>query len=234
MDDSPQAGLWKALFAEFLGTFSLVLIIAGVATLTPAQGGSILAVGIASALILIALIYIFGQYSGAHFNPAVSLGITVVGQMSWLKMLLYWIVQFAGGILAALLVVYLFGSAGATIGSLTNTEPWKAVAAEAIATFFLVLTILFITQNKLLTTVGGIAIGFVLAAGIIAIGFLTGGSLNPARSLGPAIFSNNLSTYWIYLIGPLIGGLVAAIVYWLYSLTTKHNNCCYSNSITCS
>lgn len=161
-----------------------------------------------------------------NFNPAVSFELALEGRMNWGVMVAYWIVQLLGGIVAAALIAYFFGTAsgvGASVGSLTNTDAWKAVLVEAIATFFLAITVLIVTRKPLLSLVVGLAIGLILTFDILAIGPLTGGSMNPARSLGPAIFSNNIGTYWIYVVGPLLGGLVAALVYKLF---TYDFSCC--------
>ena len=223
---SADVPLWKALVGEFIGTFALVFIGCGAAALTFQQGGSLFGTAFAFGLVLMTMIYAFGSYTGANFNPAVSFGLALAGRMSWGVMIAYWIVQLLGGIAAAALIAYFFGTAsgvGASVGSLTNTEAWKAVLVEAIATFFLVITVLIVTRKPLLSLVAGLAIGLILAFDILAIGPLTGGSMNPARSLGPAIFSNNIGTYWIYVVGPLLGGLVAALVYKLF---TYDFSCC--------
>ena len=219
--------LWKALLVEFLGTFTLVFVGASAVALTLQQGGSLLTSAIAFGLALMAIIYLWGSYSGAHVNPAVSFGFAVAGQMNWGLMLGYWVAQILGGIAAGALVAYFFGTAngaGASVGSLTNTDPWRAVLMEAFITFFLVIAYLFIYRDPLLAIIAGVVIGAVLAFSTITGGALTGGSTNPARSLGPALFTNNIGTYWIYIVGPLIGALIAALVYKLF---TYDFNCCY-------
>jgi MIP family channel proteins len=219
--------LWQALTAEFIGTFILVFIGAGAAALTIQQGGTLLGTALAFGLVLMTLIYTLGSYSGGHFNLAVSFGVALSGRMNWWIMIAYWIVQLIASITAAALIVYFLGTesgVGASVGALTNTEPWKAVLIEAFATFFLVMTVLFVTRNPMLSLVAGVAIGLVLTFDILAIGYWTGGSVNPSRSFGPAIFSGNISTYWIDLIGPLLGGLFAALVYKLF---VYDFSCCY-------
>lgn len=224
--------LWKSLLSEFIGTFTLVFIGSSAVALTVAQGGSLLTSAFAFGLALMTIIYVWGTYSGAHVNPAVSFGFAVAGQMNWLLMLGYWVAQLLGGIAAAALVAYFFGTAngaGASIGSLTNTNAWAAVLMEAFLTFFLVIAYLFIYRNPMLALVSGVAVGLVLTFAFLAGGALTGASTNPARSLGPAIFSNNMGTYWIYIVGPLLGALVAALVYKLFtvdfSCCTKVDDC---------
>ncbi len=224
--------VWKSLLSEFLGTFILVFVVCSAVALTLAQGGSILASAFAYGLALLTIIYVWGPYSGAHVNPAVSFGFAVAGQMNWLLMLGYWIAQLLGGIAAAALVAYFFGTAtgaGASVGVATNTDMWKCFLMEAFLTFFLVLAYLFIYRNPFLAIVSGIAIGLVLTFCFLAGGYISGASMNPARSLGPAIFSNNMGSYWIYVFGPLLGALVAALVYKLFTIDfsccTKVDEC---------
>ena len=212
--------VWKALLTEFLGSFALVTIISSTVALTLDQGGSLVAVALASGFIFAALIYAWGSYSGGHFNPAVSFGFAVAGRMNWWLMIGYWIAQVLGGIAAAALVAWFFGTdtgAGASVGSLTNTDAFKAIVLEALLTFFLVSTFLLVTRNPILAVASGLAIGLVLAASTFAGFSLTGASLNPARSIGPAIFSSNLGSIWIYIVGPLIGALIAGLVYKLFN-----------------
>lgn len=218
--------LWKSLLTEFLGTFTLVFVGAGAVALTAQQGGSLVGSAFAFGLALMAIMYTWGTYSGAHVNPAVSFGFALSGRMNWGLMIGYWIAQLLGGIAAGALIAYFFGTAsgaGASIGSLTNTNAWQAVLLEAFLTFFLVLTVLFVTRNPTLAVASGLAIGLVLTFDMLMGAPLTGASMNPARSLGPAIFSNNMGTYWIYVVGPLLGALVAALFYRLY---TADWGCC--------
>ena len=207
---------YRPYVTEFIGTFLLVLFGCGVAAMLGKNPSASIATALAFGVALVVLVYAFALASGANFNPAVSLGLAVDGRMSYNQMAGYWIVQFAGGILAAALLLYLLGEAsglGASIGSLTNSFPWKAVLVEAIITFILVFTVLVVTANASYTAVSGIAIGLALFIAVLFGFYLTGGSANPARSLGPAIFTNNLSTVWIYFVGPLLGGLIAALAY---------------------
>lgn len=213
--------VWRSLLSEFLGTFLLLFIGLSAVSLTLAQGGSTLVSAFAFGLALMTMIYIWGSYSGGHFNPSVSFGFAVAGQMNWGLMLGYWIAQLLGGIAAAALVAYFFGTAtgvGASVGILTSTDAWKAVLFEAFLTFILVAAYLFIYRNPFMALISGVAIGLVLTFAILAGSYLTGASMNPARSLGPAIFSNNIGTWWIYIVGPLLGALVAALIYKLFTV----------------
>jgi MIP family channel proteins len=219
--------IWKMLLSEFVGTFTLVFVGASAVALTVQQGGSLLTSAFAFGLALMTIIYVWGSYSGAHVNPAVSFGFAVAGQMNWWLMLGYWVAQLLGGIAAAALVAYFFGTAtgaGASVGSLTHTNAWKAVLMEAFLTFFLVIAYLFIYRNPMLAIISGVAIGLVLTFTFLAGGSLTGASTNPARSIGPAIFGSNAGTTWIYIVGPLLGALVAALVYKLFTVDFSCRN----------
>jgi len=229
MNATEQDVWWKSLIVEFLGTFTLVFV--GASAVAAAinngidDGVGLLTAAVAFGLALMTLIYVWGSYSGAHFNPAVSFGFAVAGQMNWGLMLGYWIAQILGAIAAAALVVYFFGNAGASVGTLTNTDAWKAIFLVAILTFLLVIAYLFIYRNPMLAIVSGIVIGSVLALTVLAgVPLVGAASVNPAAVLGSAIFSNNMGSIWIYIIGPLLGALVAALVYKLF---VANFDCCY-------
>ena len=229
MNATEQDVWWKSLIVEFLGTFTLVFV--GASAVAAAinngtdDGTGLLLAAVAFGLALMTLIYIWGSYSGAHFNPAVSFGFAVAGQMNWALMLAYWIMQILGAIAAAALVIYFFGNAGASVGTLTNTDAWKAILLVAILTFLLVIAYLFIYRNPMLAIVSGVVIGSVLALTVLVGGSLTGAAgINPAAVLGTAIFSNNIGSIWIYIVGALLGALVAALIYKLF---VANFGCCY-------
>jgi MIP family channel proteins len=228
--------IWKALLAEFIGTFTLVFISASALSLIPQnldpmssdEGGSLFGSALAYGLVLMSIIYVWGPYSGAHVNPAVSFGFAVSGQMNWGLMFGYWIAQVLGAICGAALVTYFFGSmsrgGNEPIGDLSYAYPWKAVLYEAFITFFLVIAYLFIYRNPLLAIISGLAIGLVLTFCMLSGGSaLTGSVTNPAGAFGTAIFGGNLSNSWIYVVGPLLGALLAALVYKLF---TVDMSCC--------
>ena len=229
MNATEQDVWWKSLIVEFLGTFTLVFVgasaVAAAINNGTSDGVGLLSAAVAFGLALMTLIYVWGSYSGAHFNPAVSFGFAVAGGMPWGLMLGYWIAQILGAIAAAALVVYFFGNAGASVGTLTNTDAWKTILLTAILTFTLVIAYLFLYRNPMLAIISGVVIGAVLALTVLVGGPLVGaGSVNPAAVLGSAIFSNNMGSVYLYIIGPLIGALVAALVYKLF---VANFNCCY-------
>lgn len=205
----------KALLAEFIGTFALVFIGAGAAAMS---GGNLVMVAIAFGFILAGLIYAYGSVSGAHFNPAVTLAIALRGRIEWVEAVSYWVAQFAGATVAAATLSFVlrgsFGGLGETVVS-GGVTPLQAVLVEALLTFLLVNAILHTAALKASTEFAGLAIGLTLAACVVVGGQLTGGSLNPARTFGPAIFTGTLDQFWIYLVGPVLGAAAAAGVYTL-------------------
>ena len=214
--------LWKALISEFIGTFLLILVVMLAIVSIPTTGLSPVGAALAYGLAFAGLYYIFMHRSGAHFNPAVSFGFAVAGRMSWGLMLGYWIAQILGAIAAVGLVIFFFGSdsvASGAIGTLTNTNNWAAVLLTGILTMFLVLVFLFVTASPMIAIVSGLVIGLVLTATLLG-GYqgVGGAAVNPAWALGSAIFSNNLGSVWIYIVGPLLGALVAALVYKLFTV----------------
>jgi glycerol uptake facilitator-like aquaporin len=165
---------------------------------------------------------VYGHISGTHVNPAVTLGLALNGTIKWAQALIYWIAQFLGAILAGFLVKTFFGtlSGGETTGSLTTSAPLLAWAVEIVLTFFLVNTVLHAAVAGKAGPFAGWAIGTTLAFAILAGGPLTGASLNPARTFGPALFTGawaNPSTYLIYFLGPFIGATLAVLSYRLLS-----------------
>jgi MIP family channel proteins len=205
----------KAALAELIGTFTLVFIGAGAGALAGTSGGGIVAVALAHGVALMVIVYAWGAVSGAHVNPAVTFGLALTGKMDWRKAVYYWIAQFAGAALAAYLLAYLVGAGtglGATTGSLTS-DPIKTIVVEAVLTFFLVAAVFGSAVSGRNGNAAGLAIGFVLAMDILMGGALTGASMNPARTFGPALATGNLSYLWMYLVGPLAGAALAALLY---------------------
>jgi MIP family channel proteins len=177
------------------------------------------------------MIYAFGYISGTHINPAVTLGLAANGNIKWRDAIVYWVAQFAGGALAALALWALFNplqadliNSAATNGVLiTRQLPYHAMAVEAVLTFFLVNTVLHTAVGGKAGPFAGWAIGTTLMIAILAGGPLTGASLNPARSFGPAIFTSaitagkpdyqNYLLYLVYFIGPFLGSILAVSLY---------------------
>ena len=222
--------LFREGLAEFIGTFVLVFVGAAAVIAAPAYGVAVPA--LAHGLILLSLIYTYGHISGAQVNPAVTFGLLVGGQQGLTKSLVYMLVQFLGGILAALVLTLVLppdnaavkdflwhaGSNasynfGQTTGFLTESAVWTAAIYEGILTFFLVSAVFQAAAFGRAGNLAGVAIGLTLAASIFAGGPATGASLNPARTLGPALTAGDLSYVLPYLIGIFGGGAVAGIVH---------------------
>ena len=205
---------WRHFIAEFIGTFALVFVGSGAII----RGGSLVEVALAHGLILSVMVTALMRISG-HFNPAVTIAFMAVRRIEPIMGVVYIIGQILGAIAAAyalkaLMPANLFEATRAggqmVAGSITFGG---AVVLEMIATFFLVWVIFGTAVDPDAPRVGGFAIGLTIAADILTIGPLTGASMNPARSLGPAIASGVLEAQAVYWIGPIIGALIAAILY---------------------
>jgi MIP family channel proteins len=202
----------KALFAEFIGTFALIFVGAG----TAAVGvGGLVGVALAHGIVLLSMAYAYGAISGAHVNPAVTLAVALRGNLSWSQALGYWVAQIAGGIVGAGAILLVLGGASSGLGATVpaaGVSPLQAIVLEGLLTFLFVTVILQTTEGKSPSPFAGLAIGLTLAGMILFGGPLTGASLNPARTLGPAIFTGNLGVVWIYLVGPAAGAALAAFL----------------------
>ena len=206
--------LWKALFSEFLGTFILTFVGLGATAINIAQGGSVLGSALAFGITYLVLIYTIGNYSSAQFNPAISFGMAVAGRMGWCRMLLYWIAQILGAIAGVGLISWLFGiDFYVPGGELVESQPWKSIVLEMFLTFFLVFTFLFMTRNPMVSLISGFVIGLALTAIILVGGFYGRSGANPAFSLAGGIFFGNLGSIWALILGPLLGSLLAVLVY---------------------
>lgn len=211
---------WRYFMAEFIGTFALVFIGGGAIITSPMLSAQAAVVNIAFAhgLILAILVTATMRISG-HLNPAVTAGFLVTRRIEPMMAVVYWIAQFTGAVVAAyaLKALYPANIADATrLGGQTisaDINMMQAIGLEAIATFFLVFAVFATAVDSRGPKVGGFAIGLTLTAGILGIGPLTGGSLNPARSFGPAIVTHIFEGQTAYFVGPLLGGIVAALLY---------------------
>lgn len=223
---APKTSLWRAVTAEFVGTFLLVLAGTAVAVAAvlnrPIAGPQLnsLAVGLAFGLMLVALVAALGHISGAHFNPAVTLGLASAGKFPWGFVIWYLIAQFAGAIFASLVVWGAFGGAARTTAALGATFPtpgtgiWQAILMEVVITFLLVFVITAVaTDKRVPAPVAAPAIGFALGVAVLIGGPVSGGAVNPARALGPMIVAGRFTDFWVYLVAPVVGGIVAALLY---------------------
>ncbi|XP_058085963.1 probable aquaporin TIP-type RB7-5A [Magnolia sinica] len=222
--DSFSVGSLKSYLAEFIAT--LLFVFAGVgsaiaynklttdAALDPA---GLVAVAVAHAFALFVGVSIAANISGGHLNPAVTLGLAIGGNITILTGIFYWIAQLVGSIIACFLLKFVTnGKSIPTHGVAAGVSELEGVVMEIIITFALVYTVYATAADPKkgsLGTIAPIAIGFIVGANILAAGPFSGGSMNPARSFGPAVASGNFSGNWVYWVGPLIGGGLAGLVY---------------------
>ncbi len=205
----------KELIAEFIGTFSLIFIGAGAA----AVSDSLVAIALAHGLTVMAFAYAYGNISGTHINPAVTIGLLAGGQIKAGKAVGYIIVQLLGGILGASALSYVLGAHAGALGATVPASGignGQAFVLELFMTFLLVNSIYHSAVSGRAGNLAPVAIGLTLAACIMMGGPLTGASLNPARSLGPALLGNHqagISSLWIYFLACPLGGLLAAGVH---------------------
>ncbi|OJU63420.1 MAG: hypothetical protein BGO01_04585 [Armatimonadetes bacterium 55-13] len=213
----------KRYLAEFIGTFGIVFPPVALSAI----GGETGLMGAAwvSGLAVLAMIYALGPISAAHFNPAVTLGFALAKRFPWKYVVPYWIAQLAGGILAAALVALLFGGGHGVHIPANPDLLGRNLGTEAALSFFLMFVIIAVaTDRRVSGTAPAIAIGLTVVMNVLIGGAVTGGSMNPARSLGPALFAAEtaLPHYWIYVVGPCIGAVIAALIYEAVRLEREH------------
>ena len=209
----------KKYAAEFIGTFVLVLFACGVAGQVCDVGGAgHLMTALAFGLVIVAMAYSIGNISGCHINPAVSIAMLASKKMSLKDFCGYIVAQFLGATAGAALLYAIVGDSGKLganhlIEENCAANPWLSFVVEVILTFVFVIAILGVTSKEENSNVAGLVIGGALVlVHLLGIPF-TGTSVNPARTFGPAIFSGTLDIYWVFLLAPLAGGVLAALVY---------------------
>ena len=211
--------LFKKCTAEFIGTFVLVFFACGTAAVvgcSAANGTGYLLTALAFGLVIVAMAYSIGNVSGCHINPAVSIAMLVSGKLSVKDFIGYVVAQFLGATAGAAALMGIVGKdSGLGANALYKGEIGSSFVIEIILTFVFVLAILGVTSKKENGAVAGIVIGLPLTlVHILGISF-TGTSVNPARSFGPALFvgGDALSNVWVFIAAPLVGGVLAALVY---------------------
>lgn len=222
----PGASFLGAVAAEIVGTFVLVFFGVGAVIAVFVAAGE-LPPGIAEAMIalsfgfgILAAVYAFGHVSGAHINPTVTLGLAAVGRFPWAAVPAYLAAQFVGGLLASLAHWALFGEMARAdpilLGATVPGERGAGIAllAEILLGFLLVVVILgTATDERAVPAGAGLAIGLTIAAGIFVTLRISGGSFNAARSLPPMIIAGQFPGWWVYLVGPALGGVLGAFCY---------------------
>lgn len=211
---------WRRIFAEAWGTFLLVVVAAGADVVAARSAGAVtpaMAV-VAPGLMVMVIIYFMGTVSGAHLNPAVTLAFAVRRNFPWARVPGYILAQSVGAIAAAVFLLAMFG----TKGNLGATVPGEGISAlqalamEVLLTAGLVNTVLGTASGaRNIGTNGAIAVGGYIALAGLWAAPISGASMNPVRSLAPDLLNRDLSTAWIYLIGPLAGAMIAVVFEWI-------------------
>jgi MIP family channel proteins len=214
-----------AYATEGIGTFLLVFFICGV--ISVGNAGvlqlDLAGLGLLHALTLGVLVYALAASSGAHFNPAITAAQFAIRQISARDAAAYILFQLVGGVLAGLLVLLLFHHAGASVNYgatavnakvIANGSPWLGLIAEAAGTFILMWAVMAVAVNpRGEKDFAGLVIGGALGLAVMVFGPATGAGLNPARWLGPALVSGEYADFWIFIVGPVAGALLAALAY---------------------
>ena len=222
-----SSNLMGSAVAELIGTFVLIYTGCAVAVAAilqrPTAGPGIydsLAVALAFGLALVVIVAAIGHVSGAHVNPAVTLALAVTKKFSWQYVPVYIVAQLVGAVLGAVAGWITYGEAAREAASLAATFPTdgvgdlRALIVEVLVTFILVFVVISVaTDERAPAGVAPLAVGFALACGVLIAGPITGGSLNPARTLGPMVMAGQFTALWVYIVGPVIGGVLAALVY---------------------
>lgn len=210
----------KKYVAEFIGTMVLVLFACGAAAELGCQtniaDAAYALTALAFGLVIVAMAYSIGNISGCHINPAVSIAMLISKRMTAKDFVGYVIAQFAGAIAGAAVLGYLLGwDCGFGVNGLYMDDIAKSLVIEVILTFVFVLTILGVTSKAEFSRVAGLVIGLTLTLVHIFGIYFTGTSVNPARSFGPALFAGGaaLSNVWVFIVAPLVGGVLAALVW---------------------
>jgi MIP family channel proteins len=221
------ANMLRTAVAELVGTFILVFSGTAVATAAILQRPTAgpyyydsLAVALAFGLALAAVVAAIGHVSGAHVNPAVTLGLAVTNKFPWEHVPFYIGAQLLGAILGAIGTWIAYGGAARQIANVAATYPqpdvggFQAFLVEFLVTFILVFVVLSVaTDERVPVGVAPLAVGFALALGVFIAGPVTGGAVNPARALGPMIVAVRFTAAWVYILGPIAGGALAALLY---------------------
>jgi len=207
----------KKYLAEFIGTFFLVFIGTGSIIVNDISNNTFGLVGIALSfgLIIIAMIYAFGSISGAHINPSVTIAFAFKKEIGIKQTILYIIFQILGAIFASLTLKLIFPKHQTLGMTQVSNGVFQSFFIEFISTFLLMISILivFYNTNKHIKSFSGIIIGLVIIALIFVAGPISGGSFNPARSIGPALITGNLVNLWLYIVSPTIATISAVFIY---------------------
>lgn len=207
----------KKYIAEAIGTFALVFCGTGAIIINDVSGGSVTHVGIAITfgLIVMAMIYTFGSISGAHINPAVTIGFALTDRFDKKALLPYIGAQLLGAILASSVLKFLFNTHETLGSTLPRDTAMQSFVLELILTYFLMLVIIMVSQNEKISDFTGMAVGATVLLEAMFAGPICGASMNPARSIAPALLSGHLEFLWVYIFSTIIGAILAVLT-WKY------------------
>ena len=211
--------------AEFIGTFTLCF--AGISAITMTSGGNLVAIALAHGLALVTMVSALGHISGGMFNPAVSVGVLIAGKMKPEEFISYVVAQLFGAIFAAWLVGMVFPHESLVAVKWGTPTPGASVSfmqafiMEVVLTFFLVSVVFGSAVDAKAPKVGGLFIGLTVTMDILAGGAVSGASMNPARTFGPALIGGIWEMHIVYWLGPIVGAILAAIVYKKFFMTQE-------------
>ncbi len=191
----------------------------------PGGAPGLFAAAFVSGLAVLAMVYVLGPILAAHFNPAVTLGFALSKRFPWRFLPAYWLSQLLGAVVAAAVVALLYGGGHGVHVPSDPSAMFKNLATEALLTFILMLVISAVaTDQRVSGTVPALATGLTVIFDVLIGGPVTGGSMNPARSFGPALFGSHaaLANYWIFLVGPCVGASAAALVFEMIRLEHRY------------
>ena len=204
------------LAAEAVGTFMLVVIGPGASVVNVHSGGAVTHVGVALsfAFVIVAGVYALGHISGAHFNPAVTFGFWFSGTFPRQEVIPYFLAQLGGATAGAALLWAVLGNDASAAATVPSVPTAAALGIETVLTFFLMLVILAVaTDHRVASPVAGLAVGLTVGFDALMGGPLTGASMNPARSFGPALVAGVWKAHWLYWVGPFLGASLAVGTY---------------------
>lgn len=218
--------LARRCVAELLGTFALLVCGCGAVVVNDATAAlTHPGVALVWGLVVLALVYALGDLSGCHINPAVTVGFAVAGRYPWREVLPYVAAQVLGGVVAAAFLKALFPESLTLGGTLPAGAWWQSFALEVFLTWFLMLAVLGVsTGAKEKGITAGITVGAIIGLEAMFAGPISGASMNPARSLAPAVVSGQLNSVWIYLLAPTVGALLAVPTYRLLNPTREKSS----------
>jgi len=215
----------QKIIAEIFGTYFLIFAGCGAVTINASKNGAITFPGVAIVwgLAVMVMVYAVGHISGAHLNPAVTLAFATCGRFPWRQLPAYVLAQMLGSTLAAGTLRLMFGGRHEHFpGTLPTGSDVQSLVIEIITTFYLMFVISGVaTDNRAIGELAGLAVGATILLNVLIAGPVSGASMNPARSVGPALVSGQYRSIWVYLVGPVVGAVAGAWAYNLIRFTNK-------------